>query len=57
MGALSLLVAAPNRVTAARFAEGLASAGVESPRVERIGSHAERYQLNEARSGVFAPRS
>ncbi|MDJ0448952.1 chorismate mutase [Methylocystis sp. JR02] len=56
-GGLSLMVAAPGRVEAARFAQELAAAGVADAIVEPIGSHAERYELSEARSGVFAPRS
>lgn len=56
-GGLSLLVAAPGRIEAARFAQELASAGADGAAVEPIGSHASRYELNEARSGVFAPRS
>ncbi|QGM98185.1 chorismate mutase [Methylocystis parvus] len=56
-GGLSLMVAAPGRTEAARFAQELTAAGVTDARVEPIGSHAERYQLTEARSGVFAPRS
>jgi hypothetical protein len=30
---------------------------VADARVEPIGSHAGRYELNEARGGVFAPRN
>lgn len=56
-GGLSLMVAAPGRIEAARFAQELAAAGAADARVEPIGSHAGRYELNEARSGVFAPRS
>ncbi len=56
-GALSLMVAAPGRVEAARFAQELAGAGITDSVVELIGSHAERYELNEARSGIFAPRN
>ncbi len=56
-GGLSLLVAAPGRTEAGRFAQDLAAAGVSDVHVEPIGSHAERYELSEARSGVFAPRS
>ncbi|HEY8162749.1 MAG: chorismate mutase [Methylocystis sp.] len=56
-GALSLMVAAPGRVEAARFVQELAGAGVTDSVVELIGSHAERYELNEARSGIFAPRN
>ncbi|WP_424361604.1 chorismate mutase [Methylocystis parvus] len=56
-GGLSVMVAAPGRIEAARFAQELAAAGASDARVDLIGSHAERYQLTEARSGVFAPRS
>jgi chorismate mutase len=56
-GGLSLLVAAPGRTAAERFAAELTAAGVRDAVVETIGSHAGRYELNEARSGVFAPRS
>lgn len=56
-GGLSLMIAAPGRITAAEIAHTLATAGVEGARVEPIGSHATRYELNEARSGVFAPGS
>jgi chorismate mutase len=54
-GGMSLLVAAPGRTEAARFSQELAAAGVADARVEPIGSHAGRYELNEARGGVFAP--
>jgi chorismate mutase len=56
-GGMSLLVAAPGRTEVARFAQDLAAAGVSDAKVDPIGSHAERYQLTEARSGVFAPGS
>lgn len=56
-GGLSLMVAAPGRIEAARFTQELAAAGVTDAVVELIGSHAGRYELNEARSGVFAPRA
>jgi hypothetical protein len=56
-GGLSLLVAAPGRVEPARFAQELENAGARSAVVEPIGSHASRYELNEARGGVFAPRN
>jgi chorismate mutase len=54
-GGLSLLVAAPGRVDPARFSQELAAAGATDAAVSPIGSHANRYELNEARSGVFAP--
>jgi len=56
-GGLSLLVAAPGRIAAARFAQELERARVEGARLESVGSHAARYELNEARGGVFAPGS
>ena len=56
-GGLSLLMAAPGRIEADRFARELESAGVGGVRIEPIGSHAIRYELNEARGGVFAPGS
>jgi chorismate mutase len=56
-GGLSLLVAAPGRTAAERFAAELTAAGVRDAVVEPIGSHAGRYELNEARSGVFAPKA
>ena len=54
-GALSLMIAAPGHIEPTRFAKDLANAGVDNAVVEPIGSHAARYELNEARSGVFAP--
>ena len=54
-GGLALLVAAPGRARGEDFARELAAAGVERARVEAIGSHAARYELDEARGGVFAP--
>jgi len=56
-GGLALMIAAPGRVAAADIATALAAAGVEDARVDPIGSHAARYELNEARSGVFAPEN
>ncbi|PWB93591.1 chorismate mutase [Methylosinus sporium] len=56
-GELSLLVAAPGHVKAAQFVEELARAGVGRVRAEPVGSHAARFELDTARSGVFAPRS
>ena len=54
---LALMIAAPGRITAADIARALSAAGVEDAGVEPIGSHAARYELNEARSGVFAPET
>jgi hypothetical protein len=56
-GGLSLMIAVPGRISATEIAQTLATAGVEGACVEPIGSHATRYELNEARSGVFAPGS
>jgi hypothetical protein len=52
---LALLIAAPQRASAQDFAKALSAAGAERVSVEAIGSHAERYKLSGARSGVFAP--
>ncbi len=52
---LALLVAAAGDASAQSFAKAMAGAGVEGARVDVIGSHAMRFQLNDARSGVFAP--
>ena len=54
---LALLVAAAGDADAKGFARALAQAGVEGARVDVIGSHAMRFELNDARSGVFAPGS
>ncbi|MBI1868244.1 MAG: chorismate mutase [Methylocystis sp.] len=56
-GGLSLLVAAPGRVRAEDFERELQQAGADRPCVGGIGSHAVRFELDKARSGVFAPRS
>ena len=56
-GGLSLLVAAPGRIATDRFAQAFAQSGVNGVRIEPIGSHAIRYELHEARGGVFAPGS
>lgn len=52
---LALLVAAAGDADASTFAKALAEAGVEGARVDVIGSHAMRFELTKARSGVFAP--
>jgi chorismate mutase len=56
-GELSLLVAAPGRVTSAQFVEELQRAGAGRAMAAPVGSHAARFELDQARSGVFAPRS
>jgi chorismate mutase len=52
---LALLVAAPGVAEGRQFAQALAGVGIEGARVDLVGSHASRFELNEARSGVFAP--
>lgn len=54
---LALLVAAAGDADARGFARAMAEAGIEGARVDVIGSHAMRFQLDDARSGVFAPGS
>jgi chorismate mutase len=54
---LSLLVAAPGAAGAADFEKALARAGVAGAVAAPVGSHAARFNLNEARSAVFAPGS
>ncbi len=54
---LALLVAAAGDADAKDFARAMAEAGVEGARVDVIGSHAMRFELTQARSGVFAPGS
>ncbi|ATQ67987.1 MULTISPECIES: chorismate mutase [Methylosinus] len=56
-GELSLLVAAPGRVASGQFVEELQRAGAGRAVAAPVGSHAARFELDQARSGVFAPRS
>jgi len=56
-GGLSLLVAAPGAATSGAFVDALSRAGVAGASAAPVGSHAARFDLNEARSAVFAPRS
>jgi chorismate mutase len=56
-GELSLLVAAPGRVASGQFVEELQRAGAGRAKAAPVGSHAARFELDQARSGVFAPRS
>jgi chorismate mutase len=56
-GGLSLLVAAPGEARGEDLARELARAGLERVRVENVGSHAARFELDKAVSGIFAPRS
>jgi chorismate mutase len=54
-GGLSLLVAIPGAVTNEELVRELEQAGAARPSITCVGSHAARFELNEARSGVFAP--
>lgn len=54
---LALLVAAAGGAGAADFAKAMADAGIEGARVDVIGSHAMRFELTRARSGVYSPGS
>jgi chorismate mutase len=54
-GGLSILVAAPGPASADTFVEALAGAGVANASAAPVGGHAARFELNEARSAVFAP--
>ena len=42
---------------AERLLDELKACGVEAPAVDAIGGHATRFEMNEARAGVFAPKS
>ncbi|HEY8137063.1 MAG TPA: chorismate mutase [Methylocystis sp.] len=58
----ALLVAAPaknssTRTGTDRLLDELKACGVEAPAVDAIGGHAERFEMNEARAGVFSPKS
>jgi chorismate mutase len=52
----SLLVAAPAALGAQALRAELQGAGAEATTVHAIGGHATRFEMNEARAGVFAPR-
>ncbi len=54
---LSLLVAAPGAARSEDFAKELEQGGVSRSLIKCVGSHASRFELNEARSGVFAPEN
>jgi chorismate mutase len=53
-GAQSLLIAAPS--SAEKIAAELKHAGVETQSFASVGSHATRFEMTEARAGVFAPK-
>ena len=50
----ALLVAAP-ATQAAALQSALRDAGLADAKLDPIGSHATRFEMNEARAGVFAP--
>ncbi len=56
-GGHALLIAAPVGGGAEELERHLRDCGVEAPKVESIGGHATRFEMNEARAGVFAPKS
>jgi len=56
-GGHALLVAAPARTGSEELLRQLNECGVEAPGVDAIGGHAARFEMNEARAGVFAPKS
>ncbi|PWB82094.1 MAG: hypothetical protein C3F11_13235 [Methylocystaceae bacterium] len=56
-GGLSLLVAAPGQARREEISGELERVGAVSASVETVGSHAARFELDTARSGIFAPRS
>ena len=60
-GGHALLVAAPaknssTKTGADRLLDELKACGVEAPAVDAIGGHATRFEMNEARAGVFSPK-
>ncbi len=55
-GGHALLVAAPSQIGEDRIDDELQKAGVAGASVDAIGGHASRFEMNEARAGVFAPR-
>jgi chorismate mutase len=60
-GGHALLIAAPaknspTKTGAERLLDELKACGVEAPAVDAIGGHATRFEMNEARAGVFAPK-
>ncbi|MGA8170335.1 MAG: chorismate mutase [Methylocystis sp.] len=55
-GGHALLVAAPVASGGEALLRELRACGVEGPIVETIGGHATRFEMNEARAGVFAPK-
>ncbi len=53
-GGRALLVAAPGRAPAEDIRAALQRAGAGDAKVDAIGAHAARFELNEAQSGVLA---
>jgi chorismate mutase len=56
-GGYALLVAAPAAIGENGLMRELANAGVVGASVDTVGGHAARFEMNEARAGVFAPKS
>jgi chorismate mutase len=56
-GGYALMVAAPAAAGAAAILDALRAAGLDAARVDAIGGHAPRFEMNEARAGVFAPKN
>ncbi len=54
-GGQSLLIAAPVAANAEGLLSELHKSGVEAAKASAIGGHAARFEMNEARAGVFAP--
>lgn len=52
----SLLIAAPAQSGLEALLAELQGAGAEAATVHAIGGHATRFEMNEARAGVFSPR-
>jgi chorismate mutase len=55
-GGHALLVAAHSSVGLAALDEELRKTGVAGASIDAIGGHATRFEMNEARAGVFAPQ-
>jgi chorismate mutase len=53
----ALLVAAPSHIGEGSLKNELEKAGVAGSAVDAVGGHAGRFEMNEARAGVFAPKT
>jgi chorismate mutase len=51
----SLLIALP-AAEARRLAEALGEAGLSGAQIDAVGGHSPRFEMDEARAGVFAPK-